>query len=233
MMKTAINKRFIGVAVMLLGVCGTYTVRAQEKVEVSVGADVVSSYIWRGIDSGGLSVQPSITVAKCGLSLTAWGSVGLDRYDTKEFDLTLGYSTGGFGVAITDYWFDTEKYYQYGAHSTAHVYEGTVGYDFGAVALVWNTNVAGSDYYKANGKRAYSTYIEASAPFKLGGIDFAAEVGFTPWEGAYSDGLNVTNVGLKASKELQITNSFSVPVFAKVITNPYTEGTYFVFGLSF
>ena len=30
-----------------------------------------------------------------------------DGYDAKEFDLTLGYSAGGFNVSITDYWYNT------------------------------------------------------------------------------------------------------------------------------
>ena len=31
---------------------------AQDKVEASVGADLVSGYIWRGQDLGGVSIQP-------------------------------------------------------------------------------------------------------------------------------------------------------------------------------
>ena len=36
---------------------------AQDKVEASVGADLVSKYIWRGQDLGGVSVQPSVSLA--------------------------------------------------------------------------------------------------------------------------------------------------------------------------
>ena len=82
------------------------TMMAQDKVEASVGADLVSGYIWRGQNLGGVSVQPSLGISYKGLSLGAWGSVGIESKDTKEFDLTLGYSIGGFSVSITDYWFD-------------------------------------------------------------------------------------------------------------------------------
>ncbi|KAA6309264.1 hypothetical protein EZS27_039207, partial [termite gut metagenome] len=119
------------------------------------------------------------------------------------------------------------------AHSTAHVYEATLGYDFGLFSLSWNTNFAGADYAKANGKRAYSSYAEAVVPFKLGGYDFAAEVGLTPWEGAYSNELNVTNIGLKAAKNIVVTESFTIPAFAKVVLNPNSEQAYFVFGITF
>lgn len=205
---------------------------AQETIEVSVGGDLVSSYIWRGQNCAGVSIQPGISLSLKGFSLTAWGSVGFDNHDTKEFDFTLGYSTGGFSLALTDYWFDTHRYFDYAAHTTAHMFEITAGYDFGPVALLWNTYFAGGDYTKEDGDRGYSTYIEASAPFSLAGIDFNAQVGCTPWEGLYSDKFNVVNIGLRAGKSIKVTDTFSLPVFAKMTFNPYTDNAYFVFGVS-
>jgi hypothetical protein len=214
-----------------------FLAKAQE-VEVSAGGDMVSSYIWRGQYLGGVSVQPGASVSVSGFSLAAWGSVGYDSRDTKEFDFTIGYGTGGFSVAITDYWFNTSNangdinnYFDYAAHTTAHVFEATVGYDFGPAAIVWNTNFAGTDY-KAGGDRAYSTYIEASAPFKLGGLDLKAEAGMTPWEGIYSNKFNIVNIGLTVGKEIRITESFALPAFTKITFNPYEEKCYFVFGVS-
>ena len=63
---------------------------AQNKVEADIGADLVSGYIWRGQDLGNVSVQPSVSLSYKGFSLSGWGSVGFDKEDTKEFDLTLG-----------------------------------------------------------------------------------------------------------------------------------------------
>ena len=77
---------------------------AQERIEATVQADVVSRYVWRGQDLGDVSLQPTLGLAYKGLSLTAWGNVGLsDPSDTEEFDLTLAYSTGGFNIGVTDY----------------------------------------------------------------------------------------------------------------------------------
>lgn len=39
-----------------------------------VTADFVSSYIWRGMDSGNASVQPSLGLNWKGLTVYAWGS---------------------------------------------------------------------------------------------------------------------------------------------------------------
>lgn len=239
-MKTkSVNLKVMTIALLSAGL--PFTTKAQDKVEASVGADIVSNYIWRGTDCGGVSIQPSMSVGYKGLSLSAWGSVGIDKDDAREIDLTLGYTTGGFSVAITDYWFAYRKedggytgdYFKYGAYSTPHIFEATLGYDFGPLAISWNTYFAGADYVKADGDRAYSTYVGISAPFKLGGLDWSAEVGFTPWEGAYADKFNVTNLTLKAEKEIKFTDSFSLPAFAQLTFNPHTQGTYFAFGLSF
>ena len=52
--------------VLLLGMSMTVpaTSIAQDKVEASVGADLVSGYIWRGQDLGGVSIQPSLSVVQ-------------------------------------------------------------------------------------------------------------------------------------------------------------------------
>ena len=227
---------------VLILVCGLVamvnTAKAQDKPEVSVSADFVNQYIWRGQDLGDISVQPTLGVAYKGLSITAWGSVGLsDNEDTKEFDLTLSYSLGNFNIGITDYWFNTpnDRYFSYAAHKTSHVFEANIGYDFGLCALKWYTNFAGNDGVNKSGDRAYSSYVELSAPFKLGGADWTAAVGAVPYATSFygeAGGFAVTNVSLKASKDINITKTFSVPVFAGIYANPSTEKAYLAFGFT-
>lgn len=216
---------------------------AQEHVEADIGADLVSGYIWRGQDLGNVSIQPSVMISYKGFSLSGWGSVGFAKTDTKEADLTLGYSAKGFSVSVTDYWFDGGAgYFHYGARNTSHVFEAQVGYDFGFLAVNWYTNFAGNDGTTRNGKRAYSSYFSVAAPFRLGGLDWSAEVGAVPWETDFynatggragAGGFEVANVSIEAGKSLKITDRYSLPLFAQVIWNPATEGAYFVFGLSF
>lgn len=211
---------------------------AQDNVEGTIAADFVNQYIWRGQELGDVSVQPTLGVAYKGFSLTGWGSVGIsDNDDTKEFDLTAAYTTGGFHVGITDYWFNTpnSKYFAYAAHETSHVFEGNIGYDFGPVALNWYTNFAGNDGYTKKGKRAYSSYVEATAPFKLASLDWTATVGAVPYYTTFygkANGFAVTNVSLKASKDIKVTDSWSIPLFAAINTNPSTQKAYFVVGFT-
>lgn len=211
---------------------------AQDKPEASMGVDLVSGYLWRGQDLGNVSIQPSAAVGYKGFTLSGWGSVGFDKEDTKEFDLTLGYATGGFSISVTDYWFNGGAgYFHYGAHNTAHVFEAQVGYDFGPLAVNWFTNFAGDDGVNKDGDRAYSSYVSVAAPFRLGGLDWTAEVGATPWATTfYNDGTNgfeVCDISLGVTKEVKISDSFSLPVFAKATWNPATEGAYFAVGMTF
>ena len=211
-----------------------------EKVETTIAGDIVSSYIWRGLDAGSTAVQPTIGIGYKGLSLTAWGSYGLTNPDdTKEFDLTLGYSVGGFNIGITDYWNtdgqDPEnRYFRYNAHSTNHLFEANVGYDFGPLSLQWNTMFAGNDGYNKSGERAYSSYIEAAAPFALGGCEWQAVLGAVPYATDYygADGFIINNVSLRAQRDIKITDKFSLPVFGQIAVNPSTEHAYFVFGFT-
>ena len=210
---------------------------AQDEVETTVSADVVSTYVWRGMECGSAAIQPTLGISYKGLSLSAWGSYGLvDTNDAKEFDLTLAYSTGGFNIGITDYWFNTpeERYFLYDANKTSHIFEANIGYDFGPAAIQWFTNFAGNDGYNKDGKRAYSSYVELCAPFKLASVDWSAAVGAVPYATDFYgvDGFAVTNVSLKATKDIKVTDSFSIPVFAQVAANPRTEKAYLVFGFT-
>lgn len=224
--------------VAVVGAMSLTDAKGQESVEVDVQADVVNHYIWRGQELGQAGLQPTLGVSYKGLSLTAWGNVGLSEpADTKEFDFTLAYTAHNLSLGITDYWFNTGdgRYFLYDAHKTAHVFEANVGYDFGLAQLQWYTNFAGADGLNKDGKRAYSSYVEANVPFTLGGCDWTATVGAVPFATSFyadSDGFAVTNVSLTATKEVRVTDTFSIPVFAGIAANPSTEKAYLLFGLT-
>lgn len=232
------EKRRRGLATAMALLAAMSAANAQDKVEATMQADVVSQYLWRGQELGQVSLQPSLGLSYKGLSLTAWGSVGLSEPgDTKELDLTLAYSTGGFNIGVTDYWFNSpnERYFCYGAHSTSHVFEANVGYDFGPVGVQWYTNFAGNDGVGNGGSRAYSSYVEVSAPFRLAGCDWSAAVGAVPYATDFyssADGFAVTNVSLKASKDISVTERFAIPLFAGLAVNPSTEKTYLYCGFT-
>ena len=210
------------------------------ETETTVGADVVSSYVWRGMELGDAAIQPTLGVSAAGFDLSFWGSTGVVNFlDTKELDITLSYSIEGLSAGVTDYWFNEGpephgRYFKYEEETTNHVFEAFLGYDFGFASITWYTNFYGNDF-KADGDRAFSSYCELSTPFSAFGTDWTASAGFVPFGTPFygTDGFAVTSLSLTASKELGITDSFSLPVSAGLTVNPSSEMACFVFGISF
>ena len=221
---------------VFLSVASIATAGAQEKEKVSatLGVDFVNQYIWRGQDMANVSLQPTLGVEWKGLSLSTWGSVGFDKDDTKELDFTLAYSKKSFNVGITDYWFSEGNYFQYKAHKTTHIWEANIGYDFGFLNVQWFTNFAGNDGTN-DGKRAYSSYFELTAPFRLAKLDWKATFGAVPYATTSynANGFCVTNIGLRATKDFVIKQKYHLPVFVGVTANPRNEKVYLLCGVSF
>jgi len=222
---------------ILIVILAAGTTKAQ-KAEFTIGADIVSSYVWRGAYQTSAAVQPAMGLNVSGFSLSAWGSIPV-LGEAKEVDFTAAYEIAGFSVAVTNYWWSGEgayKYFMYKDKKTEHLFEGTIDYTLPIetfpLSISWNTMFAGADYL-ADGNRAYSTYISASYPFRIRDIDLGFSVGLNPWESSYAEDFSVIHVGLKAAKELKITDSYSLPIFGEIITNPRSEDIFLVFGVSF
>lgn len=237
-----VKKRLTQAALAIIAVAMPLSVKAQERVETSLDVDLVSNYIWRGQRLGGVSVQPGLSIGYRGLSFGAWGSVGFESSDTREMDLTIGYAKDGFSVSLTDYWFSKTgdgtdaEYFHYKASSagSSHVFELQAGYNFRVIDFNWYTNIAGADGVTSKGKRAYSSYASLSVPFTLGGLTWTAEIGATPWSNTFygASGFAVTNISIEATKDIDVTKSFKLPIHAKVTWNPHTEAAYFTAGLT-
>ena len=236
----SIQKGLLLVATLLMTATAVEAQESENDFETTISADIVSQYIWRGQELGSVSFQPTLGIEYKGLSVSAWGNVGLsDAADTKERDLTLAYTLGGFNVGVTDYWTNDgqdprARYFKYQAHKTNHVFEANVGYDFGVANIQCYTNFAGNDGVNNNDKRAYSSYVEVAAPFRLATCEWVATVGAVLCATDYYDttGFAVTNLSLQATKDIRVTNSFTIPIFGQIIANPRTQKAYLVFGFT-
>lgn len=225
-------------------VFGFSTAKSQVKgVDINLSGDIVSSYVWRGAKAAGASVQPSLTASIGGFSLGAWGSTDIATAGYKEVDFTASYSVAGLTLAVTDYWWDGDDAYRYFSTPedgySGHMLEAGLSYTLPQsfpLTLSWNTFFLGEGNKKGNGDNSFSTYVELSYPFSVKGVDMTLATGFCPWEsavyGSDIDGFKFTNVTLGASKEIKITDSFSVPVFTNIIANPAKEDINFVFGIT-
>ena len=214
-----------------------------DRVMVSVGGDVVSSYVWRGVYQSGFSLQPNLGLTYKGFLIGAWGSTDLGNF--KEIDLSVTYEVHGFSVGVTDYWWSGQyladsRFAPYFNYGDSHYFEATVAYEFGPkcpIGLSWSTMFAGADK-KANGKQAFSSYVELFYSFHAGSVDLNASIGAAPWAapawlpGGY-DGFQVSNVSLKATKAIPVSAKYEIPVFAQLAVNPQLNYVNFIVGISF
>jgi hypothetical protein len=213
---------------------------------VKVTADLVSSYVWRGVKSTNTpNFQPTLALVNGGFELGVWGSSDFSG-NYKEADIYATYTIGSFKLGLTDYnWNFKNRYFDYKNKETDHILEGSVSWAGTTdlpLSISLNTMFFGADkkFDKSIGaqdpsKQAYSTYLEFAYTFPK----FTAFVGMTPSDGYYGDsygkatGFGIVNVGVSASKDLKITDSFTLPVKATFGVNPQQEDVYLVFGFTF
>lgn len=176
-------------------------------LNLEVGADVVSSYLWRGQNLGGLSIQPSVTLDWKGLYVSGWGNIGADNWTFEninpELDITIGYDNYGLQLDLTHlYYFGGEAYFPKGGFAAQEIessstMEAHAGFHLGdlvesvPLSIDWYTTIYGADCYENEAgewQRAWSTYIQVGYTFNLPlGIGLTTNVGFTPWRGMYSN----------------------------------------------
>ncbi len=165
---------------------------------MKAGADIVSSYIWRGLYLGPASIQPSVSLSP-EISRLVSGDLPVFRVTERVrpfcrlFHRKLFCS--GHRLLFPPDLPDGEgsSYFKL----SEHLFEATLGYSFGEslpLSLAWNTNFAGDD--------DHSSYMEASYSIPAGEVTIDLILGATPWAGMYSDGFALINASIKASKEI-------------------------------
>ncbi|MDR1500237.1 MAG: hypothetical protein LBI58_04575 [Tannerellaceae bacterium] len=208
------------------------------KVEVAAGADLVSSYVWRGVYQTAFAVQPGLSLSCGGVSLGVWGSTDLSSL-AKEFDVALSYEKNGFGVAFTDYWWAGEGN-PYGHYAASHMFEGSLGYTLSGslpITFLWNTMIGLDGDKDEEGARQYSTYVSAGYAFSVNDVALSVTIGVSPWTGIYhragTEGFALSTVSLKAAREIRITDAFTLPIFVETIIAPNQDNVFLVAGVSF
>lgn len=228
---TKINtiKYFLTALSILFVATGFQTVKAQDdgEVTVSTGVDIYSTYVWRGVAYAGPSLQPYVELGAGGFTLGAWGSQGIDGLITsgtasngfQEMDLYTAYSFDfGLSLGITDYYYPGTLFFE----EDSHAFELNGGYTVGDLSLSANYIFAGGgsvgdDVYFQLG------YDVGKANLFIGGGD--------GWHSTDTE-FTIVNIGVGTSKEIEITDSFSLPVSGAVILNPDTEQFYITAGIS-
>jgi len=238
------TKLFTGVLlVFFLMVFSSVQVNAQEEEKESpfvVGADIVSSYVWRGSKVGtGPNIQPTVKFVSGGFTLGAWGSYSFHQglgVDFAETDLYTSYAFDfGLSLGLTDYYYQGSPFFSYSGDTASHAIEINLGYAINSLSLSANYIVNdASQGGPANNPGGGDMYFEANYAFENFGVFVGAGNG---WHTADSedgdDVFGLCAIGLKASKELVLSETFSIPVSGAVIVNPDKEEFNLVVGFSF
>lgn len=211
--------RVAAIIVLLVGLAAIPVMASAQ--EFSVGADLVSSYVWRGLDCGdGAAIQPTVEFSSGGFAIGAWGSYAIGSDGAPEADLYAGYGfENGLYLGITDYFFpgDGVEYLDYDNHTL----EANLSYGVGAVSLSANM------YFDDNSND--DMYFEVGYDFGLASVFLGAGDESYTTDGDFA----ICNLGVTATKEIAITDTFSLPMFGSVIMNPDSEQFYIVAGMSF
>jgi hypothetical protein len=210
----------------------TVQVRAQEDGKsspIDIGVDLMSRYVWRGTDYGASpSIQPYMELGVGGFALGFWGAYTTNLPGVQEMDLYATYTFNDVvTIGVTDYFFPDEvfgyDYFEFQKDSTCHILEGMASFN-GLENLPLTFTVG----YNFAGDSQNSTYVELGYSFSILDIFVGAGNGFYTTDGEF----NVVNLGIGVSKDIAITERFSLPVSASFITNPEAGKVFFVFGIS-
>ena len=205
----------------------------------SLGADMVSRYVWRGTDFGeSASVQPALSFSQRGFEIGTWASYSFsaDGAGANEHDIWVGYTVeagtaGSFSFGVTDYYFPApggSDFFDFSDDGEgSHWIEPFVNYTgpekfpitfFGAMFV--------------HNDPDNSLYLEASLPVKVDGVELGLTAGAVAGKSAFygTSEFALVNLGLAASKEIPITEQFALPINVAYILNPDTERSFLVFG---
>ena len=228
--KTALLFVFLVVTVTVVGQAAD----DGRKLTIEAGAELVSSYVWRGMYQAGASIQPSLNLSTNGVTCGVWASTDFSTF-LKETDFYLLYEKRGFTIGVIDYWYSIEGM-PFFKNGDSHLLEANLGYTFSEkfpLTLEANTVFWGEDDRNAAGKQRYSTYFSASFPFNVKDIDCKAGIGVSPFKGMYCEKMNIPAITLKASKKLLPSSDYSFPVFVELIFSTAQDNVFLVFGMVF
>ncbi|HKL34353.1 MAG TPA: hypothetical protein VJ919_17570 [Tangfeifania sp.] len=212
------KKALIVLAGLVLLITGMPRANAQEW---STGLDIYSSYVWRGTKFGsGPAFQPYVEFSAGGFALGAWGSYNASTDEAAEADLYASYGfdlgeNASLGLTVTDYYFPGSAWFE----GTSHYIEPMVTLGVGILSLT-------GAYMMNDGEG--DLYLEAG--LSAGPVDLTLGGG----DGAYTiDGdFNICNIGISTSKDIKVTDSFTLPVSGAAILNPSSEQFHIVVGIS-
>jgi len=214
------------VTLLIVTVIGAQAQDTNQESKFTAGADLYSNYIFRGTKFGtGPSVQPSVKYINGIFTAGVWGAFDASGY--AEADPYVSFSLpGGLSLGLTDYYYPGLQLFDFSKATGSQALEINAGFSTGALSLSANyvLNEAGGAA-SAGG----DTYFQAGLAFTNVSVFAGAGTGWNTSDGKF----DLCNVGISTTKELKLSDSFSIPVTGQVIVNPDREQLFVVVGFTF
>jgi hypothetical protein len=202
-------------------------------ISTTANVDLLSRYIWRGQEYGqSPSIQPGMSATWQDFTLGAWGAYKLSGAGSQETDFYISKETGPLTIAIWDYWSfcDTSSldFFNYSRKTTSHLLEAQALLS-GGEKLPFN--LLGS-YFFYGADSTKSIYFELQYQRSFGSTDLLLFAGFQQKGRYYAAEAAFVNIGCSLTKEIQVTDHWSLPLNISLIANPYCKSLYLVAGIT-
>jgi hypothetical protein len=224
-----------------------------EGVTVSSSVDFYNRYVWRGLDIATTpSIQPALSVSFCKFEFGTWGAYTLSNNASGSDEIDFWFSithalenSVSFTAMITDYYFPNDSVSFFNFNNYDAVKDDTVS-DAGAHTLEVGLSITGpesfpitlSGYINVYNDKGNNSYFQIDYPVTVNETElgfFCGVAGGSKKNDGYygTDKLNVINIGVTASRDIEVTESFALPFSVSFIVNPRAEISYLLVGMSF
>lgn len=229
------------------------TAFGQNDVELDISADFISRYIWRGLSiNDAPNVQPNMSISSGGFEAGFWGSSILTQGNVSddshafshEIDTWIGYThtfenSASIGFVVTDYYFPNAGIGigNFNNHDDvdgpgAHTFEAGLVFEFPE-----KIPLTLSGYMNIYNDAGNNTYFQLDYAKMVNETELGFFVGATGGSEDNPDyysaeNFNIINIGMQASREIEISDRFSLPIFVNFTLNPLSDTAYMIFGIT-
>jgi hypothetical protein len=218
-------------------------------VTVDAGVTLASRFIYRGINLGEApQIQPSLSLNAGDFQLSLWSSHPIAQPSDESIESprdanyreVLFWALYNIDVGVGTLTPYMQNHYNPNVGELFNFDGGGDGAHFLQAQLMFSGDerlpidaLIGWVFYNDPGD---SIYLEGGYRFSVSGLDLRAFAGGVPGEspfnGVAEDEPTLTNVGLSASRTLDVSETLSLPVGVSFIFNPHTEDAFAVFSIS-
>ncbi len=232
--------------------------KKQSPLTVALGADIQTSFWWRGVVLESRPViQPGVTLSVGGFQAAFLATHTIGQSAFKSTLMALGYmvktaNAGAFSVQVVDYYYPTGPVPYNVPNFNADRAKNWLNYKGngeGAHTLEANASYSGTESFPIGLFLAYNFYNDpdravyaeasykvdvtlASLQFFLGAMLSRNSVFYSAPDSPLMTREGISNIGFTASRSLKVTDGYSIPFRVTFGVNPTSERAYVVFALS-